>query len=84
MKVSGVQVGFISRLKWGVDSGGLVSVRQMYPGHSMQVGQAVISPRHRELWMKGSLVGDDDIKSGDIDRILWALAMRYDLIEVLR
>jgi len=77
MKVPGVQSVYIPP-EMGGRFWGIVSVRQMYPGHSMQVGTAVISTTTGHYGMKGVIVVDDDIKADDIDRILWALAMRYD------
>jgi phenylphosphate carboxylase beta subunit len=77
MKVPGIQSVYIPP-----ESGGrfwsIVSVKQMYPGHSMHVGTAVISTTTGHYGMKGVIVVDDDIRADDIDRILWALAMRYD------
>jgi phenylphosphate carboxylase beta subunit len=77
MKVPGIQSVYIPP-----ESGGrfwsIVSVKQMYPGHSNQVGTAVISTTTGHYGMKGVIVVDDDIQADDIGRILWALAMRYD------
>jgi UbiD family decarboxylase len=77
MKVPGVQSVYIPP-EMGGRFWGIVSVRQMYPGHSMHVGTAVISTTTGHYGMKGVIVVDDDIRADDIDRILWALAMRYD------
>jgi 4-hydroxy-3-polyprenylbenzoate decarboxylase len=77
MKVPGVQSVYIPP-----ESGGrfwsIVSVKQMYPGHSMHVGTAVISTTTGHYGMKGVIVVEDDIRADDIPRVLWALAMRYD------
>jgi 4-hydroxy-3-polyprenylbenzoate decarboxylase len=56
----------------------IVSMKTMYPGHSNQVGTAVISTSTGHYGTKGVIVVDDDIKADDIDRVLWALACRYD------
>lgn len=56
----------------------IVSVKTMYAGHSNQVGSAVISTSTGHYGTKGVIIVDDDIKADDIDRVLWALATRYD------
>jgi 4-hydroxy-3-polyprenylbenzoate decarboxylase len=44
----------------------------------MQVGTAAISTTTGHYGMKGVIVVDDDIRADDIERVLWALSMRYD------
>ena len=56
----------------------IVSVKQMYPGHSNQVASAVISTTTGNYGVKGVIVVDDDIAADDIQRVLWALSVRYD------
>jgi 4-hydroxy-3-polyprenylbenzoate decarboxylase len=56
----------------------IVSVKQVYPGHSSQVATAVISTTTGSYGIKGVIVVDDDIKADDIPRVLWALSVRYD------
>jgi UbiD family decarboxylase len=77
MKVPGVQYVYIPP-ETGGRFWGIISVRQMYPGHSMQVGTAAISTTTGHYGMKGVIVVDDDIRADDIERVLWALSMRYD------
>jgi phenylphosphate carboxylase beta subunit len=77
MKVPGIQSVYIPP-ETGGRFWGIVSVRQMYPGHSMQVGTAAISTTTGHYGMKGVIVVDDDIRADDIERVLWALSMRYD------
>ncbi len=56
----------------------IVSVKQMYPGHSAQVGNAVIATTTGSYGIKGVIVVDDDIAADDIPRVFWALAVRYN------
>jgi 4-hydroxy-3-polyprenylbenzoate decarboxylase len=56
----------------------VVSVKTMYPGHSSQVGNAVISTITGSYGIKGVIVVDDDIDADDIQRVFWALSCRYD------
>lgn len=56
----------------------VVSVKTMYPGHSSQVGNAVISTITGSYGIKGVIVVDEDIAADDIQRVFWALACRYD------
>ncbi len=57
---------------------GIVSVKQMYPGHSMHVGTAVISTTTGHYGLKGVIVVDEDIPADDMTKVLWAMSMRYD------
>ncbi len=77
MKIPGIQSVYIPPESGG-RFWGIVSVKQMYPGHSMHVGTAVISTTTGHYGMKGVIVVDDDIKADDIQRVLWALAVRYN------
>ena len=56
----------------------IVSIKQMYAGHSNQVGTAVISTSTGHYGTKGVIIVDDDIKADDIGRVWWALSCRYD------
>ncbi|MCL0095553.1 phenylphosphate carboxylase subunit beta [Dehalococcoidia bacterium] len=56
----------------------IVSVKQIYPGHSSQVASAVISTTTGSYGIKGVIVVDEDIRADDISRVFWALAVRYD------
>ncbi len=56
----------------------IVSVKQMYPGHANQVGSAVISTTTGAYGVKGVIIVDDDIAADDLDRVFWALSVRYD------
>ncbi len=56
----------------------VVSVKQMYPGHSNHVGAAVIGSTTGHYGVKGVIVVDHDIEADDWDRIWWALATRFD------
>jgi 4-hydroxy-3-polyprenylbenzoate decarboxylase len=56
----------------------VVSVKQMYPGHSNHVGAAVIGSTTGHYGVKGVIVVDHDIEADDWDRVWWALATRFD------
>jgi len=56
----------------------IVSVKQSYPGHSMQVGTAVISTTTGHYGLKGVIVVDEDIPADDWARVMWSLSVRYD------
>jgi len=56
---------------------GIISVKQMYPGHSIQVGTAAISTEMGAYGLKTVIIVDDDIDASDIPRVLWALGVRY-------
>lgn len=56
----------------------IVSVKQMYPGHAMQVGTAVVSTTTGHYGLKGVIVVDDDIPADDWTKVIWAMSVRYD------
>ncbi|PLX39760.1 MAG: phenylphosphate carboxylase subunit beta [Deltaproteobacteria bacterium] len=56
----------------------IVSLKQMYPGHSNQVAAAVIASNTCTYGLKGLIIVDDDIAADDLPRVWWALATRYD------
>jgi len=55
----------------------IISVKQMYPGHSTHVGTAAISTEMGHYGLKTVIVVDDDIDPTDISRVLWALSVRF-------
>jgi len=56
----------------------VVSVKTMYPGHSSQVGHAVIATTTGSYGIKGVIIVDEDIQADDPQRVFWALSCRYD------
>ena len=56
----------------------VVSVKQMFPGHTNQVAAAVLASHTCTYGLKGLIIVDDDIEADDMDRVWWALATRYD------
>jgi phenylphosphate carboxylase beta subunit len=56
----------------------VVSVETKYPGHSNQVGNAVIATTTGHYGVKGVIVVDHDIPADDWPRVMWALAVRFD------
>lgn len=56
----------------------IISVKQLYPGHSNQVAAAVIASHTCTYGLKGLIIVDDDIRADDLPRVWWALATRYD------
>jgi 4-hydroxy-3-polyprenylbenzoate decarboxylase len=58
----------------------IISVKQMYPGHAMQVGTAAISTEMGAYGLKTVIVVDDDIDPWDLPRVLWALSFRFQPI----
>jgi 4-hydroxy-3-polyprenylbenzoate decarboxylase len=55
----------------------VVSVQQMYPGHSDQVAAAVIASNTGTYGVKMVIIVDDDIEADDLPRVWWALGTRY-------
>jgi len=56
----------------------IISVKQMYPGHSNQIAAAVLASHTCTYGLKGLIIVDDDIRADDLPRVWWALATRYD------
>ena len=56
----------------------VVSVEQKYPGHSNQVGNAVIATTTGHYGVKGVIVVDHDVAADDWERVMWSLAVRFD------
>jgi len=77
MKVPGIQSVYIPPEACG-RFWAVVSVKQMYPGHSNHVGNAVIASTTGHYGLKGVIVVDHDIEADDWDRIWWALSTRFD------
>ena len=77
MKVPGIQSVYLppeaTGRFWAV-----VSVKQMYPGHSNHVANAVIASTTGHYGVKGVIVVDHDIEADDWDRVWWALATRFE------
>jgi phenylphosphate carboxylase beta subunit len=55
----------------------IVSVQQMYPGHSDQVAAAVIASNTGTYGVKMVIIVDDDIEADDLPRVWWALGTRF-------
>ncbi|MCC7411766.1 MAG: phenylphosphate carboxylase subunit beta [Gammaproteobacteria bacterium] len=77
MKVPGIQSVYIPPESCG-RFWAVVSVKQMYPGHSNHVGNAVIASTTGHYGLKGVITVDHDIHAEDWDRIWWALSTRFD------
>jgi 4-hydroxy-3-polyprenylbenzoate decarboxylase len=77
MKVPGIQSVYIPPEACG-RFWAVVSVKQMYPGHSNHVGNAVIASTTGHYGLKGVITVDHDIAADDWDRVWWALATRFD------
>ena len=56
----------------------IVSIKQMYPGHSTHVATAVAGCTSGHYRLKGIIVVDDDIPADDMSKIVWALSVRFD------
>lgn len=77
MRIPGIQSVYLPP-QCGGRFWAIVSVKTMYPGHANQVGTAVISTTTGHYGLKGVIVVDADIPADDFDKVLWALAVRYD------
>jgi UbiD family decarboxylase len=71
---------------WSHESGGgrmftTVSITQLYPGHSKQVGMAAASCHAGAYANRFVVVVDDDIDPTDTNQVLWAMCTRTDVIE---
>ena len=56
----------------------VISVKQMYPGHSTQVLTAVAGSTSGHFRLKIIIVVDDDIPADDMLKVWWAISMRTD------
>ena len=71
---------------WSNEAGGgrlfnVVSIGQMYPGHSKQVGMATASCHAGAYANRFVVVVDDDIDPTDTNEVLWAMCTRTDVID---
>jgi UbiD family decarboxylase len=55
----------------------IISVKQMYPRHAIQVGTAAISTEMGAYGLKTVIIVDDDVDPWDLSRVLWALSFRF-------
>mgnify|MGYP000203419517 CR=1 FL=1 len=58
----------------------IVSVKQMFSGHTNQVTAAVLASHTYIYGLKGLIIVDDDIAADDLPRVWWALATRHDAV----
>jgi len=56
----------------------VVSIKQMYQGHSRQAGMAVASSRSAGFAGRFVIIVDDDIDPTDMNDVMWAVATRCD------
>lgn len=77
MKIPGIKSVYIPASSTG-RYWAVVSVKQQYPGHAMQVGTAVISTTTGSYGLKGVIVVEDDIAADAWDQVMWSLSVRYD------
>jgi 4-hydroxy-3-polyprenylbenzoate decarboxylase len=77
MKVPGIQSVYFPAAATG-RFWVIASVKQMYPGHSNQVADAINGSTTGHYGVKGIIVVDHDIAADDMDRVWWALATRFD------
>jgi 4-hydroxy-3-polyprenylbenzoate decarboxylase len=71
---------------WSHEAGGgrllnIIAIRQLYPGHSRQVGLAVASCHAGAYANRYVVVVDEDIDPTDTNQVLWALCTRTDVAE---
>lgn len=56
----------------------VASIKQMYPGHSRQVGHLVSAIPYAANVTRYVIVVDDDIDPSNVNQVVWALATRSD------
>ena len=71
---------------WSHEAGGgrffnVISIKQMYPGHSKQVGHATSTIHAGAYANRFVVVVDDDIDPTDTNEVLWAMCTRTDVVE---
>jgi 4-hydroxy-3-polyprenylbenzoate decarboxylase len=71
---------------WAHESGGgrlllIVSVKQMYPGHSRQAGLVASQCHGGAYTNRWVIVVDDDVNITDTNEVLWATLTRCDPVE---
>ncbi|MDD3653015.1 MAG: phenylphosphate carboxylase subunit beta [Desulfotomaculaceae bacterium] len=80
MRIPGIKSVFIPPESTG-RFWAIVSVKQMYPGHSAHVGNAVIATTTGHYGLKGVIVVDDDIPADDWTKVIWAMSTRYNPVD---
>jgi 4-hydroxy-3-polyprenylbenzoate decarboxylase len=70
---------------WSHEAGGgrmfnVVSIKQLYPGHSKQVGMATASCHAGAYANRYVVVVDEDIDPSDTNEVIWALCTRTDVV----
>ena len=70
---------------WSHEAGGarflnVIAIKQLYPGHSRQVGLAAASCPAGVQANRIVVVVDDDIDPTDTNEVLWALTTRADMV----
>ncbi len=77
MRIPGVQSVYVLP-----ESGGrvtaIISMKQMYPGHSTQVLTAVAGSTSGHYRLKILIVVDEDIPPDDMSKVWWAISLRTD------
>ncbi len=68
---------------WAHEAGGsrmllILSIKQLYPGHSKQVGLAACQCHAGAYANRMTIVVDDDIDPTDTNQVLWAMCSRMD------
>jgi UbiD family decarboxylase len=71
---------------WSHEAGGgrlfnIVAIKQMYPGHSKQVGMATASCHAGAYANRYVVVVDDDIDPTDTNQVLWAMCTRTEVMD---
>jgi 4-hydroxy-3-polyprenylbenzoate decarboxylase len=71
---------------WSHEAGGgrlfnIVAIKQMYPGHSKQVGLATASCHAGAYANRYVVVVDDDIDPTDTNQVLWAMCTRTEVVD---
>ena len=71
---------------WSHEAGGgrlmnVVAIKQMYPGHSKQVGMATASCHAGAYANRFVVIVDDDIDPTDTNEVLWAMCTRTDVVD---
>ncbi|HBY98717.1 MAG TPA: phenylphosphate carboxylase subunit beta [Chloroflexi bacterium] len=77
MRVPGVQSVYVLPQSAG-RFWAIISLKTMYPGHSNHAAMAAHGCSTGHYGMKGVIVVDADIHAEDLDRVIWALSVRYD------
>jgi UbiD family decarboxylase len=61
-----------------------VSIRQRYPGHSVQAGHVAAQCGASAYASKYVVVVDEDVDASNLDHLLWAMLTRTDPVESIR